>query len=350
VAFFAFDGAETYYGTPALGPGVRVRFDPGKLVAAARERDYGRPVDRPVAGDAGLVVHEVATDVIRWPSSLWRVDKLDRPVRLRPGTTWVRCQAFDVLEQVPEWLVAGPHGDAVEWVITRARVLTGDQVDALATLRDDGEEQLTRTLWDLWMRAHREGSPVGCGLLELHRAVDEAARRVGPRLFGWDEEDGVEVLRDPGWQRARSAAHGAALALGAPQLLSAEHTGSSPAGGRACSDHLTCPGAEHTERIRRRIEATSTPSRRAERSRPYFAGFMARIRIERATGRGFLNTKSFSWATPRNLGGRRGGFRCMVQTTSVAPWRRSGAWRGVSWCARPPSFLCGLRGAFSWSS
>ena len=188
------------------------------------KRNTGRTADRVLTGDEGLLVHEIATDVIVWPSSLWRVDELEKPVRARPGNRWVRCRAFTVVEQVPAWLVAGPHGDAVEWVITRARDLTSDQVGALAALsEDDGEEQLKRSLRDRWVRDHLYGSraPVGCGLGTLRRMVDEAARRVGPELFGWDEEDEVEVLRDPGWLRAHSAAHGAALALGAPEFLSA---------------------------------------------------------------------------------------------------------------------------------
>ena len=224
VVFFAFKDAGSYFGIPDLAPGARVRFDPDKLFAA-RERDTGRPADRVLAGDEGLLVHEIATDVIVWPSSLWRVDELERPVRVRPRNMWVRCRAFTVVEQAPAWLVAGPYGDGVEWVITRARELTSDQVGALAALsEDDGEEELQRSLRDRWVRDHLYGSrsPVGCGLSTLRRVVEDAARRAGSELFGWDEEDGAEVLRDPGWLRAHSAAHGAALALGAPEFLSAE--------------------------------------------------------------------------------------------------------------------------------
>jgi hypothetical protein len=219
--FFAVDDEERFFGTPEPAPGARVCFDPDKLFAA-RERATGRPVARLLVGDEGLVVHENATDVLLWPSSLWRVDDLYRPVRLRPGNRWVRCRAFTVVEQVPTWLVAGSHGDAVEWVITRARALTSDQVEGLAAMSEADEAPLNKALWDRWLQDHRGGSPVGCGLHVLQQAVEEAARRTSAALFGWDERDGVEVLSDPAWQQAGHAANGAALALGAPGVLTAE--------------------------------------------------------------------------------------------------------------------------------
>jgi hypothetical protein len=219
VSFFAHDESKGFYGEPEPAPGARVHFVPEKLFAA-REHATGRPKGRRLVGDEGLVVHEVATDVLVWPSSLWRVDDLERPVRLQSGSRWVRCRAFTVVEQVPGWLVAGPHGDAVEWVISQARMLTSAHVDALASLPDEGEDPLKRALWARWSRNHgRSGSPVGCGLLTLHKAETEAAHRAGPHLFGWDEEDGVERLSDPAWLRASHAASAAAPALGAPELL-----------------------------------------------------------------------------------------------------------------------------------
>jgi hypothetical protein len=52
---------------------------------------------------------------------------------------------------------------------------------------------------------------VGCGLLAVHDAVVESARRVNPQLFGWDDQDGIEVLIDPAWQQTSHAAKAAAL-------------------------------------------------------------------------------------------------------------------------------------------
>lgn len=221
VMYFALASEdERFFGTPTPAPAVRVSFDPERFFAA-RER-HGRAVERRLVGDEGLVVHECASDELVWPASLWRVDDLERPVRLMPGNRWVRCLAFTVVDQVPTWLVAGPHGDAVEWVINQARALTAEQVGSLASMPEEPEEPLRKALWGRWMRARRSGSPVGCGLTTLYQAIDEAARRVGPSLFGWSEEDGGEVLTDPAWQKAGRAASAAALALGAPELVSSE--------------------------------------------------------------------------------------------------------------------------------
>ncbi|MFF8534972.1 hypothetical protein ACF07B_24060 [Streptomyces sp. NPDC015532] len=218
MSFFALYDAEHFYGEPEPVPGTRVSFVPDKLIAA-RERRTVRPADRQPVGDEGLMVNEIAADVALWPSSLWRVADLElmRPLM---SYRWLLCRAFTVVEQVPTWLVAGPHGDAAEWVIARTRTLTAAQADALAALPDEGEEPLTQALWARWRQnRHHTGSPVGCALTTLNRVVAEAAHDVGPHLFGPDEEDGVEVLKDPAWLRASRAAYAAALALGAPDLL-----------------------------------------------------------------------------------------------------------------------------------
>ncbi|MFI0968168.1 hypothetical protein ACH4S8_43520 [Streptomyces sp. NPDC021080] len=218
--YFAFDGAEHFYGDPEPAPGARVSFVPDKLYAA-RKRRTGRPVDRQLVHDDGLLVNEIAMDVSMWPSSLWRVADLE-PMRPGPERRWVRCRAFTVVEQVPAWLAAGPHGEAVEWVMTQARALSSAQAEALAAQSDEGEAALTRTLWTRWSPQYNGCSPVGWALTALQEVVTEAARRVGPHLFGPDEDDEVEVLCDPAWLRAWSAAYAAALALGAPGFLAPE--------------------------------------------------------------------------------------------------------------------------------
>jgi hypothetical protein len=108
----------------------------------------------------------------------------------------------------------------VEWVMNRARALTAAQAEALAAQSDEAEEALNRTLWARWLRENTTCSPVGWALTALQEVVTESARRVGPHLFGPDDEvEEVEVLSDPAWLRAYRAAYTAALALGAPGFL-----------------------------------------------------------------------------------------------------------------------------------
>ena len=214
--YFAVDAGKDIFGDPEPAPGVRVRFVIEKLFAAR-----GKPF--PLKGDEGLVVHQDPTGTITWPSQLWLVTDLERPVRVLPGNTRVRCQAFTVEREAPVWLAAGPRGYAVQQVITQAKALTSGQVAALAAISDEGEQELTQLLWKRWSDTHhRSGSPVGGALAAVHQAVDEAARRTSPTLFEWSEDDGGAVLADPAWIRAGQAANRAALGYGAAGLLADE--------------------------------------------------------------------------------------------------------------------------------
>lgn len=217
--YFAVDAGGDIFGDPEPAPGVRVRFVIEKLFAAR-----GEPFSP--KGDEGLVVYQDPTGTITWPSRLWLVTDLERPVRVLPGNTWVRCQAFTVEREVPAWLAAGLQGYAVEQVITHAKALTSGQVATLAALSDEGEQEFTQLLWKRWSDAHhRSGSPVGGALAAVHQAVNEAAHRTSSTLFEWSEDDGGAVLSDPAWIRAGQAANRAALAYGSLNLLTDEQHG-----------------------------------------------------------------------------------------------------------------------------
>jgi hypothetical protein len=171
-------------------------------------------------------------------------------IRLRPENPRLRCASLTVLEEVPSWLVMGPHGELVAQVIVQARELTDEQARAIAAM-DSVDERLVRAMWDRWLPGHRSGSSVGCGLSALHAAVTEAAHRTGSHLFGWDEMGGVEVLADDSWQQA-AVGRGRAGPWGRPRSSVPRTTGRWRGVGRvrcarsdrnltrqACPPHLT---------------------------------------------------------------------------------------------------------------
>ncbi len=222
--YLAHKGPEgDFLGVPFPSAGVRVVFDIERLFAA-RDRLTGSEADRTITGDEGLVVYEDPMAVLTLPNRLWRVDDVRGEVRLPPGNRWVRCQALTVREELPTWLVMGSHGDAVAHLISQTRNLTDRQAREIAALDPAEEKRRVDLVWDLWLSTGRSGSPVGCGLHEVSGAVVQSARRVGRQLFGWDDQDGIEVLIDPAWLQASHAANAAALALGAPDILGDEES------------------------------------------------------------------------------------------------------------------------------
>jgi len=225
--FYTCDPAgREVFGEPFPASGVRVVFDPAKLAAFGAG---GRlPPPHLVRGEQGLAVFETPMDAQRWPCRLWRVDdvvEVFRPVGADPY--FVRCGSFVVREELPGWLVLGRRGYLVARLVARARVLGPAEAAALAGLADEAERRVHSAVFDRWVERYRRGDhghgrlrPGGYSLSAALEAVDDAARRVGPQLFGWvDDAVDEPVLADRTWRRARRAALAAALALGAPDLL-----------------------------------------------------------------------------------------------------------------------------------
>jgi hypothetical protein len=227
--FYACDpaGAELF-GDPPPAPGVRVVFDPAKLAAFGSGDQL--PVVHRARGRQGLVVFGTPLDVQMWPCRLWRVDELEEPVRSWPNSYYLRCRSFDVVEELPPWLVFGPRGTAVAAVVDRASRLSQADAEALAALPDEEETRAYSAVFARWQQRRETGNvsdgslrPAGCGITAALRAVNQAARRADPDLFGWTDEAMDEpVLTDPTWKRARGAVQAAVLALGARDVSEQE--------------------------------------------------------------------------------------------------------------------------------
>jgi hypothetical protein len=216
-------GPDEFCGVPLPAVGVRVRFDFDKLRAARARRGSVTAPDAETADD-GLVVHVDPMAILHVPDRLWRVGDLQgaiRPSGVASDARWIRAKALTVQEELPNWLVMGARGALVAQVIEQARGLSGEQATAIASMDGADEQRLVQALWDRWPRDHQSGfgSPIGCGLSEVHSALEEAARRTGLHLFLCDVQDGVEYLADDAWVEAGHAANAAALGLGAPEFL-----------------------------------------------------------------------------------------------------------------------------------
>lgn len=209
----AADG-QNFFGTPDPSVGTRVSFDP-ELMFAAREKRLGHPVDHVLAGDEGLVIHEDPRDELSWPCKLWRVDDLDRPMRLQPGNRWLRCRAVTVRGELPAWRVFGNNGNDVAHVLEQVRRLNQATANTLANILLDVE-----TPGQDWA-SYRVGpairQPIGAAISHLLKEVDAAARANAPDVFAWDDVDEVDVIADVAWQQARSAAAATMLTFGGTQ-------------------------------------------------------------------------------------------------------------------------------------
>ncbi|MCU7821272.1 hypothetical protein [Kitasatospora sp. DSM 101779] len=228
----------------------------------------GAEVGRRVAMDSGgppwlVVVHTLdRVHVTRWPGRLFRVAAVapaDADVReslrranegFAPSAGHSRAHAVDVLAELSPGVLFGPAGEEVARVADAAAALTPAAVGRLAPACTDAGRAAYAAAWDRWLvdqpnpgpylgsdhaatllipGAGRVGSPIGHGFLAVHAAVRASAlTRGGAAAFTADrrDEDGEDEDTEergtrlaPAWSAAADALLGAAMVLGAPDLL-----------------------------------------------------------------------------------------------------------------------------------
>ncbi|MFI1577969.1 hypothetical protein [Embleya sp. NPDC020630] len=229
---------------------------PGPMAAAA----VGRRIAKADFEPPCIVVDRELSSVIvgGWPGRLYRVavtppeTDAERAAltqaneALRQPAKYIRAFTVDVLAELPASALFGPHGAAVVDVLDAARVLTPRAAARLAAATIPGAAAHYGAAWIRWLagepnaapyldRDHSDtlaipgagpaDSPIGKGFLAVSATVRAAAReRGGPTAFEtvYDEEDGEseEVMAEP-WSDALSPLLHAAMALGAPHLMSA---------------------------------------------------------------------------------------------------------------------------------
>ncbi len=236
---------------------------PGPMRSAAP----GQRVTKPTLEPPWLVVdHALETVVVaRWPGRLFRVTVVpprtdpERATMIRiaqellPSAGYSRALAVDVVEELPAAMLFGRHGDAVAAVLTFAALLTEDLAADLASRRDPDAARAYRAAWQRWQSGarrekaavdpsgvlavqgpERAGSPVNNGFLVLDDVVRTAAKRRGTDALVAD--DGDLVLAEP-WSTAESALIEAAMALGAPDLVTEAEAEALTVAWRAVTEH-----------------------------------------------------------------------------------------------------------------
>jgi hypothetical protein len=205
------------------------------------EAEVGALVQTPGSEPPWIVVDRAISSVrvSSWPGRLMRVKIVEVAVAgmtdpaLVPNPRYIRCCAVQIVDELAPSLVFGPHGAGVVEVIEVAQRLSLDQARLLAANDSPEAEAAYTAAWTAWIAvdAHsnsvsdaavgRSGSPVGDGLLVLDRELGKRARTVsGEAGFAIDDE-GNSYLVAP-WRQAGAALGHAAMAIGAPRLITQE--------------------------------------------------------------------------------------------------------------------------------
>ncbi len=203
--------------------------------------NVGSTVRNPDKRPPWIVVNHSLQSVIvaKWPGKLWKVEIIATAAE-QPNATaqYTRAVAVRVLEELPVTELFGPHGASVSNVIEKTRTLELNDVQALGKSASSPMRDAYSRAWSNWLAqiepnsAHRNEdhggtlaisgehprSPIGVGFSVLYSVLADRARKVtGDAAFITNDEG--EQYFAPEWDAAFSALLGAAMAYGAPELV-----------------------------------------------------------------------------------------------------------------------------------
>jgi hypothetical protein len=229
--FPLFQSAEGFVYVPDVEPGLMKDAKPDSTIR--------NPTRQP---PWFVVYHSIqAVFTARWPGKLWRVE-IVRAAAEQPnaGADYTRAVAVRILAEVPTFLVFGEHGAAVSRIIDRARALELKHVEVLGQSVCAQTREAYSRAWNKWlaqadsasshlgadlsstlaMPGLSSRSPINGGFTVLYSALAARARAlVGETAFVANDEG--EEFFSPEWDLALDALLGAAMAYGAPDLVSA---------------------------------------------------------------------------------------------------------------------------------
>lgn len=214
-------------------------FVPADADGPMAPTDVGTFIRSPQRGPPWIVVDHALSSTLmtRWPGRLWRVEITDpAPEADQTIGPYTRALGIRTVQELPAWILFGPHGAAVAAVLDRAQVLTEAEARALADTRHPDAGRAYGAAWRAWLMskgmpapddpemldgtllADSDRSPIGSGLALLSTELWRRAHR----LVGAAADLGGEepALAEP-WNTAAAALRDAALALGAPALVGA---------------------------------------------------------------------------------------------------------------------------------
>lgn len=206
---------------------------PGPMAGARVEDTVGTASLEP----PWIVVDHTVERVIvtRWPGRLFRVVSVpprtaeERAATARaadglvPNAGYTPSFAVEVLAELDPTILFGPHGAAVADVIAVGRSPTVDLARRLTDAAHPDAGEAYGRAWDAWLSARDDartsplGSPVNGGFSVLSTVVNASAQRY---CAWYVDGDGEHALTEP-WESASRALLYAAMALGAPHLMSA---------------------------------------------------------------------------------------------------------------------------------
>jgi len=187
-----------------------------------------------------VVDRKVETMVVtRRPGRLFKVEVLDvAPEQVAGGARYIRAVTVRVISEEPAAIMFGPHGQHVCRVLDAARSISVSLAEKAFESTSTEAQEAYSAAWDRWIRCmqpdsehigddHRttlavpglSRSPIGAGFGLIYSTLFARAKElVGDSSFSVDEDG--EVSLTPKWSAAADFLLHAAMALGAPEIVS----------------------------------------------------------------------------------------------------------------------------------
>lgn len=196
-----------------------------------------------------VVDHDLSSVIVaKWPGRLWRV-RIVEAASARdqhafggpplPHARYTRCLSVSVEAEEDSAILFGARGADVVRVLQEASGLGHARAEALAGNRHAGAGAAQDRVWRNWLRqqavpddtavdydgtllmgGQKPGSPINQGLSALHLTVFKRAQAVDGEAATASDEDDTWLIHP--WDGANRVLGDAALALGAPELMSGE--------------------------------------------------------------------------------------------------------------------------------